>query len=117
MRGVQEETQLLGRSIVMKGIVPRTTFLGSYNAESMKLFNTFFKTNQLFTAASTKSPHPVYPFTAPAVKPLIKFFDIVRYSTKTGIADKVSTAKIRDQSVIYCPNKRVTPSSNVLCAS
>ena len=38
MRGVQEETQLLGRSIVMKGIVPRTTFLGSYNAESMKLF-------------------------------------------------------------------------------
>ena len=31
----RRKTQLLGQSIVMKGIVPRTAFLGRYNAESL----------------------------------------------------------------------------------
>ena len=31
----RRKTQLLGQRIVMKGILPRTAFLGRYNAESL----------------------------------------------------------------------------------
>ena len=45
----RRKTQLLGRSIVMKRIVPRTAFLGRYNAKSLiLLYATYFKSSSMY---------------------------------------------------------------------
>jgi len=54
-----------------------------------------------------------YPLILPAVSPLMKCLLKTRYSASTGTEDSVSTARTLDQSVWYCPNRRVTPSRSV----